>query len=84
MKIMHLKVFYEHYHSNSPALMMSTSDVSFSECFRAATSPCRMSILKYLNMSLSWPPMTSTNSGVILKGELSKPRFLGEQLRMNP
>ena len=41
-----------------PALITSTSVVILSECFLAATSPWRMSILKYSNISLPWPPIT--------------------------
>lgn len=67
-----------------PDLMISTSGMIISWCFLAASRPCNIKILKYLNMSDSMPPITSTNSVVSLNGDVSKPKFLGDVDSMNP
>lgn len=67
-----------------PDLMISTSGTILSICLRAATRPWRISILKYLNISEPTPPITSTNSGVSLNGEVSKPKFRGDVDSMKP
>ena len=64
--------------------MTSTSETILSKCFLAASIPLRSKTLKYLNISDASPPITSTNSDVSLKGEDSKPRFLGEDDNMKP
>jgi hypothetical protein len=40
--------------------------------------------LKYSNISEPRPPITSTNSGVSLKGDVSNPKFRGDVDKMNP
>lgn len=74
----------KHNQNNSPDLIISTSVRILSMCLRAATMPCRIRILKYSNMSEPRPPITSTNSGVSLNGDVSKPRLRGDVDKMNP
>lgn len=69
---------------NLPDLIISTSVTIIAWCFRAAINPCKIKILKYSNISEFSPPIISTNSGVNLKGDFSKPKFFGEVERMNP
>lgn len=54
-------------------LIISTTLTSLSCCFLAAFKPRTRSLRNSLNKSESGPPMTSTNSGVSLKGDCSKP-----------
>jgi len=67
-----------------PERIISTRLRIRSICFRAAIRPCKINILKYSNISEPRPPITSTNSGVSLKGDVSNPKFRGDVDRMNP
>lgn len=64
--------------------MISTMVTIIPWCFLAAIKPCKINILKYSNISESSPPIISTNSGVSLKGDFSKPKFFGDVDKMNP
>lgn len=55
-----------------------------SMCFRAVSRPFSSRYLNSVHSSDVGPPITSTNSGVNLNGDCSKPRFFGEMLRMKP
>jgi hypothetical protein len=67
-----------------PERIISTRLRIRSICFRAAMRPFRINILKYSNISEPRPPITSTNSGVSLNGDVSNPKFRGDVDRMNP
>lgn len=58
---------------HSLLLMISTMLMMRSMCFRAAFSPSKSRYLNSSHNSDEGPPITSTNSGVNLKGDCSKP-----------
>ena len=57
-------VYYIYNHP--PVCIISTSGIILSICFLEATSPCRMRILKYSNISLPSPPITYNTELTIL------------------